>query len=121
MVSRLTPVEPPATEPAESPTLRLFSLLECIARSDGRFSLQSLVDDTGWPKPTVHRMLQQLEGAGLVLREGDTRYYGSGSRLRRFAETLLAHSSLHGARHRVLRALVDEIGESCNITAFAGG
>ncbi len=101
--------------------MRLFALLECIARSDGWFSLHSLVEATGWPKPTVHRMLQQLEAAGLVQREGRSRQYGSGVRLRRFAQTLLAHSSLHGARHRVLRTLVDELGESCNITAFAGG
>jgi DNA-binding IclR family transcriptional regulator len=41
-------------------------------------------------------------------------------RLRRLAETLLLNNTVPGARHRVLRALVDEIGESCNITALAG-
>lgn len=106
---------------ADAPALRLFALLERIAARDGRFSLQSLVEDTGWPKPTVHRMLQQLEAAGLVRRDGDGRHYGTGLRLRRFAEGVLTHSTLHAARHRVLRALVDELGESCNITAFAAG
>jgi IclR family transcriptional regulator, acetate operon repressor len=72
------------------------------------------------PKPTLHRMLQQLEGAGLLQRESDGRHYATGVRLRRLAETLLLNSSFHGARHRVLRGLVDEIGESCNITALAG-
>lgn len=112
---------PPAAAPADSPTLRLFALLERIAAHDGLFSLQSLVESTGWPKPTVHRMLQQLEGAGLVQREGDGRHYATGVRLRRFGQTLLANGSFHGARHRVLRALVDEVGESCNITALDGG
>lgn len=112
---------PAADRAGEAPVLRLFTLMERIAARDGAFSLQSLVEDTGWPKPTVHRMLQQLESAGLVRREGDSRHYATGTRLRRFAENLLAHSTLHAARHRVLRALVDEVGESCNITAFAGG
>ena len=110
----------PAAPAADSPTMRLFSLLETIAAKDRLVSLQGLVDETGWPKPSMHRMLQQLEGAGLLLREGDGRHYSSGPRLRRLAESLLMHSSHHGARHRVLRSLVDKVGESCNITALAG-
>lgn len=101
--------------------LRLFSLLEHIAALDGAFGLQALVEATGWPKPTVHRMLQQLEQGGLVQREGEGRSYATGLRLRRFAQGLLGNSTLHAARHRVLRALVDEIGESCNLTALDGG
>jgi IclR family acetate operon transcriptional repressor len=104
----------------DSPTLRLFALLEVIAAQQRLFSLQSLVEDTGLPKPTLHRMLQQLEGAGLVQRESDGRHYATGVRLRRLAETLLLNNTFHGARHRVLRGLVDQIGESCNITALVG-
>ena len=78
------PVSPAGA--ADSPTLRLFALLEHIAAHDRLFSLQSLVEDTGWPKPSVHRMLQQLESGGLVQREGDSRHYSTGLRLRRFAE-----------------------------------
>ena len=109
--------QPPSVD---SPTLRLFALLEVIALQDRLFSLQDLVEASGLPKPTVHRMLQQIEGAGLLQREGDGRHYSTGVRLRRLAETLLMNSTFHGARHRILRALVDEIGESCNITALAG-
>ncbi len=123
------PPPPPAAaaadDSADTPALRLFALLERVAALDRLFTLQNLVEDTGWPKPSVHRMLQQLEAAGLVQRESNGRqvshHYSTGPRLRRFAHTLLANSSFHGARHRVLRALVDEVGESCNITALAGG
>lgn len=117
----LLPAPVATQDSTDSPALRLFALLEHVAAQDRLFSLQSLVEDTGWPKPSVHRMLQQLEAAGLVQREGDTRHYSTGLRLRRFGHTLLANSTFHGARHRVLRALVDEVGESCNITALAGG
>ena len=104
----------------DTPMLRLVALLERVASKDQLFSLQALVDDTGLPKPTLHRMLQQLEGAGLLRREGDGRHYGTGVRLRRLAENLLLNDTLHGARHAVLRHLVDQIGESCNITALSG-
>ncbi len=105
---------------ADTPAMRLFALLETIAARDHLYSLQGLVEQTGLPKPTLHRMLQQLEAGGLLQREVDGRHYGMGTRLRRLAENLLLNDSLHGARHTVLRRLVEEVGESCNITALSG-
>jgi len=104
----------------DTPAMRLFALLEVITARDQRHALQDLVDQTGLPKPTVYRMLQQLEAAGLLQREGNGRHYGIGSRLRRLAESLLLNDSLHGARHTVLRHLMEEVGESCNLTALSG-
>src|SRR5512145_3107400 len=83
----------------ETPALRLFALLEVIAGRDQFFNLQWLVDETGLPKPTVHRMLQQLEAAGMLRRESDGRHYSTGLRLRRLAENLLLNNTVHGARH----------------------
>ena len=117
---------PSATQPeiaridGDTPTLRLFALLEVIAQKNQLFSLQSLVEETGLPKPTLHRMLQQLESAGMLQRDGDGRHYSTGMRLRRMAEQLLLNNTVHGARHAVLRQLVDEVGESCNLTALSG-
>lgn len=111
---------PPASLDGDTPTLRLFALLEVIASKDQLFSLQALVEATGLPKPTLHRMLQQLEIASLLQREGDGRHYSIGTRLRRLAEDLLMNDSHHGARHAVLRHLVEQIGESCNITTLSG-
>lgn len=104
----------------DTPTLRLFALLELIASKDQLFTLQGLVEETGMAKPTLHRMLQQLESAGLLVRENNGRHYGVGGRLRRMAEGLLLNDTHHGARHAVLRNLVDELGESCNVTTLSG-
>lgn len=104
----------------DTPTLRLFSLLEVVASKDQFFSLQGLSEETNIPKPTLHRMLQQLESAGLLERSADSRQYGTGIRLRKLAENLLLNDTFHGARHGVLRALVQEVGESCNLTALSG-
>jgi len=118
---RRLPRPEPVTIDGDTPTLRLFALLEVIARKNHFFSLPALVEETGLPKPTLHRMLQQLESAGMIQREADGRHYGMALRLRRLGEDLLFNSTVHGARHAVLRTLVDEVGESCNITALAGG
>lgn len=104
----------------DTPTMRLFSLLELIAKQDRQFSLQDLVDRTDLPKPTVHRMLQQLETSDMLMRDTDGRHYCVGGRLRRLAEDLLFNDTRYGARHAVLRSLGNELGESCNLTALSG-
>jgi DNA-binding IclR family transcriptional regulator len=120
MESVPTTVQLPLEINGDTPTLRLFALLEVIASKDQFFSLQGLTEETNIPKPTLHRMLQQLESAGLLERSGDSRQYGTGVRLRKLAENLLLNDTFHGARHGVLRSLVNEVGESCNLTALSG-
>lgn len=120
MKSVPAPVQVPVEINGDTPTLRLFALLEVVASKDQFFSLQNLTEETDIPKPTLHRMLQHMESAGLLERSGDGRQYGTGVRLRRLAESLLLNDTFHGARHGVLRALVNEVGESCNLTALSG-
>jgi hypothetical protein len=111
---------PSARLDGDTPNLRLFALLEAVAQKSQPFTLQTMVEETGLPKPTMHRMLAQLEGAGILQRDGNGRHYGTGQRLMRLAENVLLNNTTHGARHAVLTQLVRELGESCNITAFSG-
>ncbi|MBB4684065.1 IclR family transcriptional regulator [Amycolatopsis jiangsuensis] len=113
--------EPGGPLSGDTPALRLFALLELIVAGDQQVSLPALVTETGLPKPTLHRMLQQLESAGLLLREADGRSYTTGARLHRLAENLLRSDSHNAGRHVILRHLVQELGESCNITALSRG
>ena len=103
-----------------SPGLRLFELLELLATQRRPMSLADLQVHAPWPKPTLHRMLAQLEAGGLLRREPDGRRYVMAARALRLAEAALAASSLQGVRHAALRALVADIGESCNLTAMSG-
>lgn len=105
---------------AAAPSLRLLELLETLACQARAFSLADAVAATGWPKPSVHRMLAQLEEGGWLAREPDGRRYALTSRLLGLAENALATSSQLGVRHAVLRQLVADIGESCNLTALSG-
>lgn len=103
-----------------SPLHRALSLMERIATRDSASTLQELTQETGQPKATLHRMLQQLEEAGMVTRLADGKHYTTGIRLRRMAEQTLLTDIEHGARHRVLAQLVANLRESCNITALSG-
>jgi DNA-binding IclR family transcriptional regulator len=111
--------EPEGSLSGETPALRVIALLELIAGEDRPVTLPGLVAQTGLPKPTLHRMVQSLETAGLLVRDGDGRHYLTGARLHRLAENLLFNSTYGGGRHAVLSGLVDELRESCNITALS--
>ncbi len=103
-----------------SPGLRLMDLIEHLVREGRPLALPEVVAGTGWPKPTVHRMLQQLEAGAWLQREPDGRRYALAPRLLRLGEGALGASTQHGVRHAVLRQLVADLGESCNLTALSG-
>lgn len=107
-------------EREKSPGLRLLELLELLARQPKPQTLPAVVALTGWPKPTVHRMLVQLERAGWLARDPDGRRYALAARTLRLAESALSSSAHQGVRHAVLVKLVSEVGESCNLTALSG-
>ena len=103
-----------------TPSLRLFELLEIVCAQGRPFSLAEAIAATGWPKPSVHRMLGQLESGGLLAREPGGRRYAPATRLLRLAESTLSAGTQQGVRHAVLSQLAADIGESCNLTALSG-
>ena len=105
---------------SESPALRLIALLEHVARSDEPLTLTDIVARVQQPKPTVYRMLHQLEAAGLLMRETDGKRYAPGGRLARFAEDVILSGQSRASRHAILESLVDDLGETCNFTMPSG-
>lgn len=103
-----------------APTLRVLELLDQVCASGEPFSLMDAVRHTGWPKPSVHRMLTQLETGGLLAREPGSKLYAPAPRLVTLAENVLGANTQRGVRHAVLRQLVSDVGESCNLTALSG-
>ena len=81
------------TSDATTPGLRLIELLEQLAALDGAFTLADAVRGSDAPKPTVHRMLQQLESGGLIARDADGRRYQLGERALLLAEKLMRGST----------------------------
>src|SRR5947207_3442248 len=104
------PVTSEEADLAATPGLRLLQLLELVAGEGEPQGLSDIVRICGQPKPSVHRMLQQLEHGGLLARGRDGRRYAITPRLMRFAETVLRGSTATGVRHAVLRQLVADVG-----------
>lgn len=100
--------------------LRGYILLEKVVEAQRPISAADLTDELGLPKPTVHRMLQQLEDEGLLQREPITKRYVPGLRFLDFSFKLATHKTLGAPRHAILRSLSEEIGETCNCTMLDG-
>ena len=105
---------------ASSACVRAFALLEVLAAEDGPVALADLASRVGLPKATVHRLLAQLAGAGLVGREPERRRFAVGARFSALALRVLANSTHRGVRRAILQGLVDELGETCNLTMLDG-
>lgn len=107
----------PATE---SIALRAFALLEQVVRASGPMSLDEITLALGLPKATVFRIVNLLKEAGLLRREDDRKRYTVGPRLTSFAIALWQSAALRAQWHSILEDVVEEIGESCNLTMLEG-
>jgi DNA-binding IclR family transcriptional regulator len=72
------------------------------------------------PRQTVHRVLTQVEKAGLVLRNPARERYSIGPRLLRLGLAALSSQNQGTPVRAILRDLVDEIGETCNVGVLDG-
>lgn len=119
-------VAPLAAEQSEvvsetSSTLKAFGVLEVLVRAGRAVTLAQLIQATELPKPTLHRTLALFEQAGILGREPGGRAYVVGERLSRLALDVLRNEAAATERRIVLRGVVAEIGESCNLAVLQKG
>lgn len=103
-----------------STLVRAISLLEEIATAEYSLSAADLDKRLDIPKPTIHRLLKQLEEQQLVARDLDGRHLLPGPKLHRMAIGTLANESLKAPRRMLLERLAREVGETCNLTLLDG-
>ncbi|MEP2715774.1 IclR family transcriptional regulator [Pseudophaeobacter sp.] len=110
------PNEPTSAKETQIPTnLRLLLIVEEVARRGVAVKPAQLVQALGLPKPTLHRLLQTAEEEGFLQRDLDGRSYGPGPRLRALAVNTISSEHLRTARLTILKAVAEEIGETCNL------
>ena len=104
-----------------SSTLKAFAVLEILIANGKPMTLGELMQATGMPKPSLYRTLSLFEEARLVTRESNGRAYAPGPRLARLGLAILRHDSVAGVRRTILRRLVSEVGETCNLSMLNKG
>ena len=109
-----------AADKPSSAIVKAFSIIEAVISSDTHMQLNELAEKIGLPKPSVHRMLVQLEGEGIVSRDMTGKAYMTGTRLQRIALTTLT-SQLRGPNvEDIMQRVVDTLGETCNLGVLDG-
>jgi IclR family transcriptional regulator, acetate operon repressor len=115
------PAEAPEIASETSSTLKAFGVLEVLVRARRAVTLSELMQATELPKPTLHRTLSLFEEAGFLAREPAGRGYVVGERLSRFALDVLRSDAAAAERRTILRRVVSEIAESCNLAVLQKG
>lgn len=100
--------------------LKPLGLLEAVAALPHPATLAELAASVGAPKPTMHRWLGSLEAAGLLQRTLDGRRFELAPRASRLAFSILGNRPGGTLRHEILRQVVQEVGEACNLTVLDG-
>jgi len=90
-------------------------ILEAVSRYGVPVTPTEVNRTIGLPKQTLHRMFASLEEEGFLQREHDGRSYSPGPRLRAMATGVISSTRVRAARLAVMRALSDDIGETCNL------
>lgn len=94
---------------------KAFRLIQAIAASDEPLQLSDLAQQLDMPKPSVHRLLSQLEEVGVIGRDLAGKGYTVGPTWLRLAVDALAVWARRPAVRGVMRKLVDRVRESCNL------
>jgi DNA-binding IclR family transcriptional regulator len=103
--------------PATGASARVISLLEAVAAAESSIGVRELARLTGIDKSAVSRLLAQLQKLGVVEQaQGLQGRYTVGPRLLMLGSMVAARDSLLVAARPIIRALVDEVEETCYLS-----
>lgn len=95
-------------------------ILEALANNPQPANIADLASQLGMPRQTIHRILAQLSEIGLVTRDPVRQRFFIGARLRALSLAVLVQTHANTAANLVLRTLVDEVHETCNVGMLDG-
>lgn len=100
--------------------MRGLKILQKIAESSRAITVSDLIEEFDIPKPTLHRITSQLEEAGYLQYEPKSKRLTIGANLKDFAFDVITNNSIAVPRHSILKALSEEISETCNCAMLDG-
>ncbi len=93
---------------------RVMTIIEAVSRAERPPSPTDLACQLDIPRPSVHRLLNQLEGDG-YLQTNMRGLIVPGDRMQGIALGIMYSGRFKALRQAILRRLTDEIGETCGI------
>lgn len=99
---------------------KALAVLEAITAQSQPIGLPDLSTRLDLPRQTVHRVLVQLEAAGLIVRDPSRDRFSVGPRLSALALNALQTHNQSAPIRAILQELVDDIEETCNVGVLDG-
>lgn len=99
---------------------RGLAIAEWVVAQDRAVSGAEIAEALSLPRPTAHRMAQQLDQLGFLQRTPGRKRFAGGPRLQALALAVLSSAVIGAPRHAVLQSLSEEIEETCNCTVLDG-
>ena len=93
---------------------RVLQIIEAVSAAQRALSPLDLSEILDIPKPTMHRLIQQLQEEGFVRVDLNGTIVPA-SRTRHMAIHLWQSQQVAIQRHAILQKLVDKIGETCGM------
>lgn len=103
-----------------APSARLFAILELTAEL-GMVSVSDLINVLELPRPTAHRLLNQLEEMGLLQKTPYLSKYSASPKLTRLASGLMRSNFVRAPLRSLLASLSRTTGQNHHISIFTGG
>jgi DNA-binding IclR family transcriptional regulator len=105
---------------AGSALKKALQVLEAIIDQPQAVGLPDMADRLSMSRQTVHRVLQQLEDNGLVVRDPSRDRFAIGPRFSKLALDALQSSNNGAPIRATIQQVVDEIRETCNVGVLEG-
>lgn len=94
---------------------KALDVLKLVAQSDRAVSLAELAEQLNLPRPTLHRVLQQLVDERIILRSAQKERYVVGPELTLLSAHALRSLGAQPPVRAILNELVEETQETCNV------
>lgn len=99
---------------------KFMRVLQLVADSAEPLGIADMAKATGFPRPTVHRIVAALQAERMLVEVGSTRAWTLGPRLIQLASRSWSRSGLRMAALDALRTLRDTTGETIHFAVPSG-
>lgn len=99
---------------------KMARVLDCFSRTRGSLSLTEIVERTGMPRTTIHRIVASLREIGLIDQDGRRGDYRLGLRMFHYGSVVMANLDLNRHAHPHVLALHQITGEIVHLHMFDG-
>ncbi|MFV0492237.1 MAG: IclR family transcriptional regulator [Pseudorhodobacter sp.] len=99
---------------------KMARVLDCFSRTHGNLSLTELVERTGLPRTTIHRIVASLREVGMIDQDGRRGDYRLGLHMFYYGSVVLANLDLYRHAHSHVVTLHQVTGEIVHLHMFDG-